>query len=182
MLTPIGFVSDRFHIVLAVPSKIISPQEFTQTFVLMTFRAQRAKFRLVDFRYLGSGRGFKGASRVVHGASWTNTRLLGWRRQPSNEKPKESSALLQTQWVPQFFRRPIFLVLWIQRSKFWTEVGNKLMKLDQEPPRDKAGPEYRCPWGVLERAAKPLLPLQRALKLPLFSFGSALCGSRKFDI
>jgi len=50
MLTPIGFVSDRFHIVLAVPSKIISPQEFTQTFALMTFRAQRAKFRLVDFR------------------------------------------------------------------------------------------------------------------------------------
>ena len=47
MLTPIGCVSDRFHFVLAVPSKIISPQEFTQTFVLMTFCAQRAKFGLV---------------------------------------------------------------------------------------------------------------------------------------
>ena len=30
---------------------------------------QRAKFRLVDFRQVGRGRGFKGASRVVHGAS-----------------------------------------------------------------------------------------------------------------
>ena len=50
MLTPIGSVSDRFHFVLAIPSKIIWPQEFTQTSVLMTFCAQRAKFCLVDFR------------------------------------------------------------------------------------------------------------------------------------
>ena len=50
MLTQIGSVLDRFHFILAVPSKIISPQEFTQTFAFMTFRAQRAKFRLVDFR------------------------------------------------------------------------------------------------------------------------------------
>ena len=47
---PDQFCFGAFHFVLAVPSKIISPQEFTQTFALMTFRAQRAKFRLVDFR------------------------------------------------------------------------------------------------------------------------------------
>ena len=49
MLITIGSVLDRFHFVLAIPSKIISPQEFTQMFVLMTFRAQRAKICLVDF-------------------------------------------------------------------------------------------------------------------------------------
>ena len=38
------------------------------------------------------------------------------------------------------------------------------MKLDQEPPRDKAGPGYSCPCGVLERAAQPLLPLQGGLE------------------
>ena len=44
MLTLICSVSDHFHFVLAMPSKLIWPQEFTQTFVLTTFRAQRAKF------------------------------------------------------------------------------------------------------------------------------------------
>jgi len=46
----IGSVSDHFHLALAIPSKIISAQEFTQTFALMTFRAQRAKIWLVGFR------------------------------------------------------------------------------------------------------------------------------------
>ena len=39
MLTLIGSVSGHFHFALAIPSKIISAQEFTQTFALMTFRA-----------------------------------------------------------------------------------------------------------------------------------------------
>ena len=50
MLTLIGSASDHFHLALAIPSKIISAQEFTQTFAWMTFRAQRAKFWLVGFR------------------------------------------------------------------------------------------------------------------------------------
>ena len=47
---PDRYVLDRFHLVLAIPSKIISPQEFTQTFALMKLRAQREKFCLVGFR------------------------------------------------------------------------------------------------------------------------------------
>jgi len=61
------------------------------------------------------------------------------------------------------------------------EVGNKVMILGQEAPHGQGAPGQCSPQGVLGRAAKPLLPLQRAVKPPLFSFGSALCGSRKFD-
>ena len=46
----IGLASDHFHIILPIQTKTFSPQEFTQTFDLMNFCAQRAKFWLVDFR------------------------------------------------------------------------------------------------------------------------------------
>jgi len=64
------------------------------------------------------------------------------------------------------------------------EVGNKVTILGQEAPHSgcQGAPGQCPPQGVLGRAAKPLLPLQRAVKPPLFSFGSALCGSRKIDI
>ncbi len=65
MLTLTSFVLDHFHFALAMPSKMISPQEFTQTFALMTFRAQRAKFWLVGFR---SG-GLNSTPHVIHEAS-----------------------------------------------------------------------------------------------------------------
>ena len=59
MLTPIGSISDRFHFVLAIPSKIIRSQEFTQTFVSMTIRAQIAKFALLIFDSQVVGEGSK---------------------------------------------------------------------------------------------------------------------------
>ena len=64
MLTLIYSVSDHFHFVLAIPSKIIWPQEFTQTFVLMKFRAQRAKFCLVYFDSWVVGEGFMARSAL----------------------------------------------------------------------------------------------------------------------
>ena len=75
----------------------------------------------------------------------------------------------QTHSYPPNFRIPIFLILWIQRFNFWTEVENKATKLDQEPPRCKEAPGQSDPWGAVERAAQPLLPLQgpiRGLKTP----------------
>ncbi len=105
----------------------------------------------------------------IHEASWSNTRLLGRRRQPRPEKSRGSSALPQNHWHPQNFRISIFLDLWIQHSKFWLEVENKVTKSDQEPPRGKAAPGQSDPWGPVERAAQPLLPLQgpnRGLKTP----------------
>ena len=66
---PYRFCLGPFSYVLAVPSKIISTQEFTQTFALMTFSAQRAKFWLVKLQKPGHGRGIDGTSSMVHGAS-----------------------------------------------------------------------------------------------------------------
>ena len=164
-------ISDSSHFVLAIPSKIISRQEFTQIVCIDDkFHAQRAKFWHVGIWQLGHGKGFNhGKSSVVSGASRfeINTRLSGWRRHPSTRRFSFTKNPQSSHWAPQNFRILSFLILWIQCSKFWTkEVGNKFMKLDQELPQNKAAPRQSCPWGflALERAAQPLLPIQGGLE------------------
>ena len=62
MLTLISSVSDHFHFALAIPSKIIWPQEITQTFMLMTFCVQEGA----------------GAITVWANTTWSPPRGAGW--------------------------------------------------------------------------------------------------------